>query len=577
MGASSMPSSSEPLTFFHLPRELRDTIYHYYLFEPEGYHYHLDSGKLRTKDNRSIDLNLMYTCSAIAAETHHLPFRCNILHFSTSEYPSQYERATAERFDHLLKYIREGKKRTLDTIKYPPLAHYRTPSIDAELTLRYPQLAPVLHLPNHMRRGYTHLCEPARSDSSTYGEPDSLFSAFQDNMIHLLSETPGFRGDVVNFLDTEFASHVHVNGQLDMSEELRDFRAAFKADRIEGDKQTGRNYASHVRSVLSMSHPQPWTIPSIDEMSRLHASACQSDGQFETWGQDYDGVVDRIRWRFSAAAATIRFFQSISKAACLGLNKVVLHENRISVAASESHALGLIPFCQDNPQLHIERRIGVWGVLMSQEASWFRLLGCQRAEQLVEHTGLEENDMQERQSLCCSLGITNVICRWITEASALFTNGMPARSFSLVFDGDPSPTQSSDLFEIIKEDAAWQVAEARWYADRSIDRTIDISTRPSIYRSKVFPAIIDEIVEGKSFISCNFPTGTPFNPQPVLNITRTISYGPERARRPQHERDLDIAWLRQRRFMQFNLSPPLPPLSELFLHDLIPEEQSINA
>ena len=48
-----------PLPLLGLPRELRDAIYYYYVFEPDGYHFDDKSGKLRASRNRPIDLQLM--------------------------------------------------------------------------------------------------------------------------------------------------------------------------------------------------------------------------------------------------------------------------------------------------------------------------------------------------------------------------------------------------------------------------------------------------------------------------------------------------------------------------------------
>ena len=69
--------------FLSLPRELRDTIYLYYVIEWNGYHYQYESGKFRTSDGRRIELALMYTCTCVAKEMHHLALNNNVLHFST--------------------------------------------------------------------------------------------------------------------------------------------------------------------------------------------------------------------------------------------------------------------------------------------------------------------------------------------------------------------------------------------------------------------------------------------------------------------------------------------------------------
>lgn len=77
-----MPSDTR-LSFLDLPRELRDIIYHHYVFELDGYHFDYETGKLRASNKRRIDLALEYTCRIVAKEMHHLALESNILHFST--------------------------------------------------------------------------------------------------------------------------------------------------------------------------------------------------------------------------------------------------------------------------------------------------------------------------------------------------------------------------------------------------------------------------------------------------------------------------------------------------------------
>jgi len=42
------------------------------------------------------------------------------------------------------------------------------------------------------------------------------------------------------------------------------------------------------------------------------------------------------------------------------MRKIILDENRPSVALSVCHANGLIPFCHENAKLHIEHRWNLW-------------------------------------------------------------------------------------------------------------------------------------------------------------------------------------------------------------------------
>ncbi|KAL9594825.1 MAG: hypothetical protein Q9219_006816 [cf. Caloplaca sp. 3 TL-2023] len=82
----------------------------------------------------------------------------------------------------------------------------------------------------------------------------------------------------------------------------------------------------------------------------------------------------------------------------------------------------------------------------------------------------DENQKKEFSGRQCAIGMTMDFCKWIDEAWALSANGMPENSSSLVRDGDCAPDlsaeesleKSSHVFDIIKEDAAWQVAQTQW-------------------------------------------------------------------------------------------------------------------
>ncbi|KAK0655016.1 hypothetical protein B0T16DRAFT_362056, partial [Cercophora newfieldiana] len=82
-----------------LPRELRDQIYHDYLWVENGYVYDFDAGKLRmshTNPLSPIDLALIYTCRLIASEMGGLPLRLNTVHIRTSS--SEQARTRAGRW-----------------------------------------------------------------------------------------------------------------------------------------------------------------------------------------------------------------------------------------------------------------------------------------------------------------------------------------------------------------------------------------------------------------------------------------------------------------------------------------------
>lgn len=143
----------------------------------------------------------------------------------------------------------------------------------------------------------------------------------------------------------------------------------------------------------------------------------------------------------------------------------------------------------------------------------------EKEEEVLADWGLERNDFEEDlydEDIDITPFIGEKCCKWITEAYSLTANGMPTKSFSLVLDGDPAPDQSSKLFEIVKEDAAWQVALLQRYSEESLDLTFTAIRRGGIFFSKVFPQAIQDIVQGISFVQCKLyflrvcgPLGSP--------------------------------------------------------------------
>lgn len=560
MPSPSPSSSPSPSGFLSLPRELRDIIYHYYVFEAEGYRFDLDCCKLRASGNRPIDLALMYTCSTVAREMHHLALGSNVLHFFTSESPSKTERSKAARFEMALERIEFGRLLALTYLHDVPASHrYRTADIFGKLAVRYPQFQPLLDLPYDVDRNFHRETFNARVGTcglgTSWGETDSMYRAFQRDMIQLHSEGSTFLEAVAGFYDRRYPHD----------------EALFVG---------GRD--------LLLSGPEAWMIPSEDELVRIDAGRGPPSGDLRSRARQRVNLTDsplpavegepwdRVKWRFSAAAAAIHFFKSISPDTCLGIRNVVLHEDRQSVAHPECHALGLIPFCLQNPQLHIERRVNVWRVLFVRWIFATETAVYEDTERLDMLSGQGAGDKWNHYDSHCPTHMHRVFCRWITEAySALPSNGMPAHSFSLVFDGDPALDQSSAVFEMVKEDAAWQVAQAQWYTDQSLSPSFLATRRGGYYLSEVFPRAINDIVKGTSSITCNFPTGELYDPEWVLERCSHLRL--DRIRDPLSNypgASWIRAWHRQRDHTMIRLSPPLPALlADIALEDLIPKEQ----
>ncbi|RGP75364.1 hypothetical protein FLONG3_5754 [Fusarium longipes] len=118
-----------------LPAEVREQILFYYFRVDGGYAYDADSDKLKTADNRPIDLSLLYTCRLIAAEARHLPLSLNAIKFTTL-----YRRdlsSLAGCFN-----LVSGTYHSLESDLTLRLANSMTPEIHAQIASKFPDFGP---------------------------------------------------------------------------------------------------------------------------------------------------------------------------------------------------------------------------------------------------------------------------------------------------------------------------------------------------------------------------------------------------------------------------------------------------
>ncbi|KAK2730779.1 hypothetical protein CKAH01_09402 [Colletotrichum kahawae] len=248
-----------------------------------------------------------------------------------------------------------------------------------------------------------------------------------------------------------------------------------------------------------------WDIP---QYSRLQAMAA-----YWTHGEDTDRIEDvitkkdRVKHRFSAAAAAVFFMKSCDRALRMQLRKIIVHEDRTPVGHPARHAQGLIPFCQENPLLVVERRVDLWRNAIQSEPHHRRD---------VSHP-MDAYHTYRRDWVIESQGFSESILSWIVEALALAPAGMPVKSFSLIPDAEPASHLMTQMFQaIVQHDAAWQQA---W--DESVKRGIikepswlggrwRIDWYPS-YTVKHLPQALRDIAEEKSVVRCNFDIGEPWD------------------------------------------------------------------
>ncbi|KAI1170363.1 hypothetical protein F4777DRAFT_569529 [Nemania sp. FL0916] len=251
----------------------------------------------------------------------------------------------------------------------------------------------------------------------------------------------------------------------------------------------------HHHDVLELASTyMPWAIPTADEVKY----ALRKYHKFhETC---YTTRIGRISC-FSAAAVAIKFLHDTPIPTRKYIRKIVIHEDRTSVASPEFHAKGLIPFCVENASLRIERRLDMWRTCFLDYGA-------------VRNTV----DAQYVPAPSIPCWWARETARWLVEAGELIRAGMPERSFSLIIDGGPAPEKASYIFGRIQRDAAWQEAFEEACARNSVPRPKLYEWRRSdVHILEQFPSIVRSMTNDKSFIvQCNFDIGAPWDIEGII-------------------------------------------------------------
>ncbi|KAF9878591.1 C6 transcription factor [Colletotrichum karsti] len=298
------------LDFFVFPRELRDLIYIQYAIVDGGYILNPHNNKLKRADERpvSFDLAFMLTCKLVAKEMKGVILAANTLTFST--FYSDGERLNACHFGRLMDNLDNhliGKLYQWATTCYKD-------DIAETITNAYPQFKPLLDL--------------IRDDP----EFDGLWGLLSRRSC---GETPSTYREFVRFALRAVAKR------------RRRFPKKFA--------KLSKNRSTHPKLPFKqlLKHiPEPWAIPTSEFVEEM--KSIMDDEQHAHRDQDKNK-----KYHYSAAAVAIRFLRSLSREDRASVRSIVLNEDRAAVSNTECHALGLIPFCQENPHLRIERRSSI--------------------------------------------------------------------------------------------------------------------------------------------------------------------------------------------------------------------------
>ncbi|KAK1716100.1 uncharacterized protein BDZ83DRAFT_635122 [Colletotrichum acutatum] len=494
-------------TFFHLPRELRDMIYRLYVVSDGGYVLNPESNRLRNAMGRPIDLALTYTCKRVADEMRGLALEANTITVST--FYSPHERHRARDFDVVMTMLHDSLQSALNRAEL-----FLWDDICAEISGTFPQFTPVLDMIKH---DTWHSTQGRSSKQGPWGEPPSVYRDFVRFALQTISDL-----DYRHRFNDEFA------------------KAFCNTDDI--------------RPLLDLD-PAPWMIPTQYDLRQMvdmlgGKSSLRSFGFVRGW-MGSESATRRAMYRYSAAAVGIRFLKSNTLATRAHLRDIVLIEDQESVSNPACHAMGLIPFCQENPAMRIERRVSLWHNAFFYHSSMSGATGWRTKE----YRQVEANEM------------SFAVARWVIETLPLIPAGMPANSFTLVLDGEGDP-QCTEIFQtVVLRDAAWQQAMDECFQSgdlppepygmrRNSQRNYVGAIFPAFNESYLFdkfPQAMQEIVEGTSMVRCTFDPGEIVDVQRLKSIAKRESWSLDHWRVKWYDREKKT----------YETTPPLPSWSAI--------------
>ncbi|KAF3801819.1 hypothetical protein GCG54_00015039 [Colletotrichum gloeosporioides] len=494
---------------FDIPREIRDLIYLQCVLSEGGYILDFNSNRLRCADGKRIDLAFMLTCKKIANETRGLALSSNILNFGAVCPSEQEHREVAGRFGIALTTLSQRRSYKLDQI-YPDTLDIPN-DIWRDISKIEPKLAPYVELlqrrPNGWRvmDGASHMMptiieRPEIGWPGTCGETPSVFRKFARSALQLLL----------------------ANKDRFEPEEFRQFERGMLPW-----------HETELAGIVSVN-PNAWEIPTLQSLSWYLRDMCPFTAAeiSKKWGSPNDGFDQKlVKHHYSAAAAAIRFLCSLRRDSRLSIRKIILNEDRAAVAFPEAHGLGLIPYCQENPRLRVERRVSMWRTVFQTQ---------------VDGQAQHAKPYDFNDGAWADL-ISRPVAVWILEALELEPAGMPPGAFTLTFEGDQ---KCSEIFRtVVQRDAAWQAAvdlslerqilpPLSWVARRR-DGWAHHTARDSKWHVlEGFPQAVQDIVAGKSIVKCNFDMGEIWDVEKLVEDRKdwTMSDWDQRWKRGFHVR-----------------------------------------
>ncbi|KAI4658981.1 uncharacterized protein J4E79_006741 [Alternaria viburni] len=413
---------------FRLPREIRNTIYDYYARSRPRYVYDKDTAKLRYSDTsaQTEGLGLMMTCKIAADEMQHIAFQ-NV-EFSTlcsADDGAEFQqlRSRAARFCQIFDMVQVQRQYMLICV-----AELLEASDLTEIRARYPVIEDCLEGP--LKQAVTRNI--------------NILSQYMDMSLDN-HECQEFVEALVLALD--------MAKSRDSTKFARLTRGIFgniicPVGNLRGMGQYNIFVEGALHDVLYW-RPTPWSIPTDSELARMEGLVCRPE-EDKTLIYNWCHVEDPRQ--------LCNMYQFPPKR-LRNLRKLVLHEDFKSMPRSVCHVRGLIPLCQANSKLRIERHIDLLANLLP--------LG-------------HPDSLYAGYDSIAGSDVLDATIPWLMEVYLLHTHGMPAGSFRLVIDGHSR--ESLEAWNILKYAAAMQEAMLEQCRVKNTDPTSRLFDRRFLCR-----------------------------------------------------------------------------------------------
>ncbi|KAF1969377.1 hypothetical protein BU23DRAFT_653132 [Bimuria novae-zelandiae CBS 107.79] len=205
-------------------------------------------------------------------------------------------------------------------------------------------------------------------------------------------------------------------------------------------------------------------------------------------------------WTINTVA--IDFLQTLHGTVRSRIRQLVLLEDRKSMAFQESHALGLISFCHQNPRLRIHRLVDLWRTCFTPERYGGGFSGTPTA-------------------ITPEFAAASAYS-WIVEAHALAAAGMPTEAFKLTFDAPPSHLQS--FYNTFNRNAAIQEAFEgcfeRGYILQSSEEFYVRFRASTCLVSDTFPSAIRDLIQGTSMVEMGVEEGELWDTEQLIKCAK---------------------------------------------------------